>query len=321
MFDTTKYIAILCAVMIAAFTTTGICQAKTRVYLLGGQSNMAGHGDADDLTGSLAGYAAPRSDIQIWRSYADEGGVIGSTNGWIPLAPEYGDFYPLRNDPTWGSRDPSFGPEVSFGAAIKQAYPNDDIYLIKHAWGATSLAGAWDPDGYVNWNPTNSVGVHHQDSFGVQYYHFRTTVAAALADLDANSVDYEIAGMLWMQGESDAINAGRDAAYQANLTAFIADMRSHYDQDLPFIIGRINPVWGGENSLTRAAQQYVAENTDGVEWFDTDGMSRHGNNTNVHYDTLGQIQLGEAFAANIPEPATLSLLALGGLALIRRKRH
>ena len=41
-----------------------------------------------------------------------------------------------------------------------------------------------------------------------------------------------------------------------------------------------------------------------------------------HFDADGQQILGERFAAAyLPEPATMSLLAIGGLALIRRRRR
>ncbi len=322
-----KYLILSCAVPLVMFSFLMPCSAKTRVFLLAGQSNMAGQGNANELTGPFEPYSSARNDIPIWRSYQDENNVVGTTNGWVPLAPEKGSWYVLRNDPEFTSRwFPSFGPSVSFGTTIKDAYPGDDIYLIEHAWGATSLASAWDPDGFGNWNSGNSAGVH-QDSFGVQYYHFRNVVTAALADLDANNVDYEISAMLWMQGESDAVNASRDVAYQANLESFIADIRSNYGQDLPFIIGRINPIWGGESSATRAAQQSVAESTAGVEWFDTDNFPTHGNNTNVHYNTEGQIQLGQAFAESyqthfVPEPTAFALAMLSFLGLgVFRKRH
>lgn len=289
-----------------------------KVFLLAGQSNMAGHGDADDLTGALAGYLSPQADVNIWRSFQDEGNAVGSTNGWIPLAPEFGDFYNLRNSPTFGGREPSFGPEVSFGKAVAVALPDDEIYLIKHAWGATSLAGGWDPVA----GTSSGVMTGSNTTPGLQYNLFTSTVASALTNLDNAGLSYEIAGMLWLQGESDAINASTDNAYEANLTAFIAQTRTNYGDDLPFIIARINPQWGGADSETRAAQQSVAEATEGVYWFDTDNFSRPSGN--VHYDTQGQIEIGQAFADTylnqvVPEPGMASLFGLCGLLLLRRR--
>ena len=291
-----------------------------KIFLMAGQSNMAGQADADDLTGALAGYKPPQPDVNIWRSYQDENDTVGSTNGWIPLAPELGNFYYLRNDPDPRLRgfEPSFGPEVSFGKAMAAALPDEDIYIIKHAWGATSLAGGWDPVAGIN----SGVMTGNNSTLGLQYNLFTNTVSLALANLDNAGLDYEIAGMLWLQGESDAIQARADDAYEANLTAFIAKMRENYGDDLPFIIGRINPQWGGADSGTRAAQQSVAEATDGVYWFDTDTVSRTPGN--VHYDTQGQIELGEAFANTyliqaVPEPSTMSVLGVGCLMLLRRR--
>ena len=46
----------------------------------------------------------------------------------------------------------------------------------------------------------------------------------------------EIRGILWWQGESDSQNGTWAAAYEANLTALIADMRSFFSNpSLPFL--------------------------------------------------------------------------------------
>lgn len=265
---------------------------EVKVFLMAGQSNMAGQADADGLTGTLAGYKRAQPGVNIWRSYQDENDTAGSTNGWVPLAPELGNFYHLRNDPDPRLRgfEPSFGPEVSFGKAVSTALPDEDIYIIKHAWGATSLASGWDPVAGIK----SGVMTGNNGTPGLQYNLFTGTVSAALKSLDDAGTQYEVAGMLWLQGESDAIHAASDKAYEANLTAFIAKVRENYGNDLPFIIARINPEWGGAESKTRAAQQSVAEATEGVYWFDTDAFSRPAGN--VHYDTPGQIELGRAFA-------------------------
>lgn len=265
-------------------------QAKARVFLLGGQSNMAGHGDGDKLVGPLASYQGPQKNVKIWHSYQDLRGP-GSSNAWIPLAPGFGDFYAHRTNPRWADREPSFGPEVSFGRAMAQAFPKDDIYLIKHAWGASSLGGGWSPVA----GKKSGVMTGGKGTPGLQYNLFTRAVKAALANLDKANIDYEIAGMLWMQGETDAQSkyGGRDKDYDKNLAAFIADMRMNYGKDLPFVIGRINNhgQWNGTN--TRTAQQVVAEKTEGVYWFDTDDIQRSGNG---HYTTAGQIELGRRFA-------------------------
>jgi hypothetical protein len=232
-----------------------------RVFLLGGQSNMAGVGTNSQLAPP---YIAPQTDVRFW------GGAFG-TNHWVDLAPGF------------GNTASQFGPEISFGRALKDAYPNDDVYLIKYAVSGTAL--------YNDWAPPS----------GPQYTNFVNTVAAALADLDTKGGDYQIAGMLWMQGESDALE-GQGAAYETNLRNFIADMRTRFGEpDLPFLIGRITTYYGDatNNTAVRNAQVIVAGDTPHVEWFDTDGFSPGSPGSPAdHYDTAGQIQLGQAFAAS-----------------------
>lgn len=230
-----------------------------RVFLLGGQSNMTGVGTSSELG---APYNSPQPDVRFW------GGAYG-TSAWVDLAPGFGDS---------GSQ---FGPEVSFGRAIKDAYPDDNLYLIKYAVGGTALYDDWDPPS------------------GPQYSSFMSTMNAALANLDSSGIDYELAGMLWLQGESDA-HEGQGAAYETNLRDFIADMRTQFGApDMPFIMGRITTYFGdtANNSAVRDAQVTIAGDTPDVRWFDTDGFSPGAPGSPAHhYDTAGQIELGQAFA-------------------------
>ncbi|MBN1511100.1 MAG: hypothetical protein JXB13_03725 [Phycisphaerae bacterium] len=185
---------------------------------------------------------------------------------WIDLAPGFGR---TTNE---------FGPEVSFGYTVKRALPPDRIFLVKYAIGGTAL--------YNDWAPPD----------GRQYTVFTNIAHAALANLDANGVDYEISAMLWLQGESDA-HEGQGAAYEANLRHFISEMRSFFKvPDLPFYIARVRTYYGTaeQSGLVRTAQVVVAESTINVEWFDTDSYNPLINNG--HYNTDGQISIGIDFA-------------------------
>jgi hypothetical protein len=227
---------------------------RTRVFLLAGQSNMQGLGYNSELTPP---YDAPQTDVSYW-----SGGT------WVDLAPGFG----YQGD--------MFGPEVSFGRAIKDALTVDTIHLVKYAVSGTAL--------YNDWAPPS----------GPQYTGFMNTANAALANLDAAGVDYEIAGILWMQGESDA-HENQAASYETNLRNFIADMRVRFsDPDLPFIVARVRDYFGGASgqaAIVRAAQVAVADTTAGVEWFDTDTYPLSTAHPG-HYDTQGQLSLGLDFA-------------------------
>lgn len=214
----------------------------------------------------------------------------------------------IWNNNSWEAPRPGFwfGPEVSFGRTMADALPDDDIYLIKHGASGTNLAVQWAP-------PT-----------GPEYVAFRNKVDAALTNLENASIDHEISGMLWMQGESDALSATYAAAYETNLTNFIATIRGEFNvPEMPFIVGRVLSHFDTEPpsgaAMVRAAQETVANDVDDVFWFDTDSLSQRSDFPG-HYDTQGQIDLGELFAeknlAAIPEPSSMSLMLYGFLAAI-----
>lgn len=234
--------------------------AITRVFLLAGQSNMEGTGRSTKLTPPLSD---PQKDVWYWH------------DGWVLLKPGFGHNF------NYGDVDPKqFGPEVSFGRAMADALTNDDIYLIKHGVNGANLA--------VQYAAPGSKG----------YIEFRNKVKAALANLDDANIDYEISGMLWMQGQGDSKIAKYAAAYQANLTRLIATVRMDFNTpEMPFVIGRImlgsDTRPPGGNAIVRAAQQSIANNDDNVYWFDTDSLQLA---YPFHYGTKGQIDLGRLFA-------------------------
>ena len=188
------------------------------------------------------------------------------------------------NDIAWGPLAPgarNFGPEIGFGRAMKDARSKEEIYLIKYAAGGTALYNDWSPSG------------------GPQYTRFMKTARAALANLDEKKLEYEIAGMLWMQGESDAAE-NKAETYEKNMRDFITHMREQFKTPgMPFVIARVKDHYGGKTGqakIVRDAQVDVAKTTEGVEWFDTDDypMANGG-----HYNGEGLVIMGKDFAKAI----------------------
>lgn len=234
---------------------------------------MVGLGVSSELTPP---YDVPQEDVKFWN------------DGWVPLSPGF------------GNKSDNFGPEVSFGRAIKEALPEDTIYLVKYGSNGKALYNDFKP--YI----------------GRHYLKMMDTFRAALANLDEAGIDYEISGMLWMQGESDAYES-QAVAYEANLIRFIEVMRKEFDApEMPFIIARVLNYFGGieppkigEQSeptqayIVRTTQVRVAENTAFTAWFDTDDyavvdpISDRG-----HYGTQGQLDLGKDFASAVLEFVT-----------------
>jgi hypothetical protein len=245
--------------------------------------------------------------VQFWNyegANANGNGGNGTGNGWVDLVPGFGHPFETGH-PYHGSV--TFGPELSFGAAMHDAFPEDRIYLVKYGMSSTTLA--------YDWSPARSDGY---------YATFKARVNAAMQDLRAKGLAPSIAGMLWMQGESDTYagpNGGADwsAAYGDNLTNFIGKVRSDFGApEMKFALGRITSYYGPvqNNAMVRAAQmaipQHVANtaciNTDDLQW------AYPG-----HYGAQGQIDLGNRFAHEFiqtPEPSAFALALTGALAFV-----
>ncbi|MBN2296812.1 MAG: hypothetical protein JXM70_30585 [Pirellulales bacterium] len=248
-------ICILCPVVLAS--------AETKLFLLGGQSNM----DGRPKTGNIpAPYDRPQTNVRIWDYF--KGG------GWKDLRAGFSE------------SGKTYGPEVSFGASLKKAFPRDDIYIVKYANGGTNQAVQWNPNGT-----------------GGEYNKFKSAVEAAVKNLTNAGCKPKICGMIWMQGESDTLKHRYAVKYEKNLRNFISKVRDDFDtSDMPFVLGRIVTFYGdpADNALVRAAQVTVAKDTKNVAWIDTDDLSWKGA-YDGHYGTEGQIILGRRFAAKILE--------------------
>ncbi|MDP2309466.1 MAG: sialate O-acetylesterase [Pseudomonadota bacterium] len=249
-------------------TDTGVTPpTPLQVYLLAGQSNMDGYAYVSGLPPSLQ---VAQRDVRLYWS---------GNGAWTDLMPaSFGITYGIEY----------FGPEITFGRALADADPTGSHALIKHAVGGTDLATYWYP-GTSRTDPSQGDG----------YRAFLTTIDLALADLDAESTDWEIAGMIWMQGESDAYTTLEQAeAYEGNLTAFIARVREDVAApDMPFSIGKIHCPTCVYPDVVRAGQDAVAASVPNVVAFDT--VDLPVNTDGIHYDGSGMRTLGVRFAQSL----------------------
>lgn len=250
--------------------------AANKVFLLGGQSNMVGVGVTSELVGPLAKYSGPQTGVYFW---------IGGTTGWAPL--QAGQSTPGR-----------FGPEMAFGYAMHNAFPRDTIYLVKYAVSGSMLAD--NPA-----NPAHESGTWAPNASRIPtqlYPAFKATVDAALANLTGKNP--VIAGMLWMQGESDAYLTADAAAYKDNLTRLIKTVRTAFNApNMMFVIAQITTAYGSpsDNALVQAAQAAIPGKIAHAAWFPTHDLQRLPNDG--HYATQGQIDLGLRFAKPFKKPS------------------
>jgi hypothetical protein len=269
--------------------------AATKVFLLGGQSNMAGYGTVADLSEP---YDAPLSSVKFWKA---------ASSGWIPLQGGLG---------SWGGL---FGPELTFGHEIHEMFPDDDIYLVKYAVGGSNLAVDWKPDGsgpcYKSFKSTVTAAMQNLSSA----HHSPTLAGMIWMQGEGDASDHTYA-------------AGYAANLNTFITKVRSDFST---PDMPFVVGRIMSYpqypFGTQtdNATVRTAQAMVPGQVGHASWIDTDNLDVWpiGSAYQGHFDTRGQIDLGIRFAnalTPLPEPGAMVLLAtslIGLLAYAWRKRR
>jgi len=205
-------------------------KSPVKVFILAGQSNMEGHGFTqidprrNEGKGSLEhlvknpntagryahlvdnkGQWVVRNDVWIW--------YLGRTGG---LTVGY------------GARSDRIGPELQFGNVMGD-YLDDQVLLIKTAWGGKSLA--------KDFRPPSSGG-----QVGPYYTEMLQHVKDVLADIKKyfpyyDDRGYELVGFGWHQGWNDRVNQDFNDEYEKNLANFIRDVRKDLGvKDLPFVV-------------------------------------------------------------------------------------
>jgi hypothetical protein len=267
--------------------------AATKVFLLGGQSNMSGVGGYSGYIHDSPPWSDPpynHADAPCPKPYSSPLPAVKFWNYGYGKKPA--DFVndPLPGDgwvdlqPGFGHRADQFGPELGFGHRLHELFPKDDIYLIKSAYGGTNLAVQWNPD---------------PKAMGPRYKQFHERVHAALANLKKAGRDPKIVGMIWMQGEDDSTNAQFAKDYEKNLKNLIATVRTEFKAPhMKFVVGRItdmSKLWATPEQIrtVRTAQEKVPALVGNASWINTDDLKwgYYG-----HYGTQGQIELGIRFA-------------------------
>ncbi|WP_438043877.1 sialate O-acetylesterase [Sorangium sp. So ce128] len=276
-----------------------------KVFVLAGQSNMVGYGVGRQLPVEL------QSQPDVWYDH------------YNPDAREGGP-YAAATSADWGPLEPKgearrYGPEITFGRAIAAAYPEDRIAIVKMAQGGTNLVDHWgrglapDPEVLYKSQLYHALlgrldSATYEGDRALRYPEEVTRLDGALARLESEGHPYEIAALVWMQGENEA---GWSAAfsYGDTLRGFIAAIRADLGvPGLPVVLGRVSdnlypanggPIAAGKEAnidAVRAAQVTVAEEDPRVAWVDTDDFTARSPDDTYHFDSAAYQLLGDRFA-------------------------
>ncbi len=269
-----------------------------RVFYLGGQSNMDGFGYNRDLPGKLK-----VKNEAVWIFHGNPVGddvAEGGLGLWAPLMPGHGAGF--TSDGQSNLLSDRFGVELSMAKELGKLLGGQRIALLKYSRGGSSIDslaagsfGCWEPDF------NGSTGLN-------QYDYFLRTVRKSMTsqDIDGDGrMDILVpAGIVWMQGESDANYSEEIASgYYQNLKRLMDLIRAAlHSDDLPVVIGKISDSWQDEadskvwdhGELVQYAQEKYARSDGNAAIVRSTRYYKYSDPW--HYDSEGYIDLGEQFA-------------------------
>lgn len=203
--------------------TTEIKKTK-KVFLFAGQSNMEGRADAAQL-----------SDVDMKRLEKSAKNIQFHYNrkAVSPLQLTT----PQKHTQKKFNLEKSFGPELFFGINLAEKHPDEEFIFIKRSKGGTSLHGCWNPD----WTEEKAALMNEANAPKL-YSDFIAYAKEILAEYEPD--EYEIVGMLWVQGEADSgvKKHGEipSASYHDNLQNLISGVRKEFDSpNLPFVMFQV----------------------------------------------------------------------------------
>jgi hypothetical protein len=330
-----------------------------QVYILMGQSNMLGYGTIAGTTDGTLEYAVKtkgkypylvddagnwtvRQDVRYARVMSSgTGPVTVDTKQWLTIG--------------CGNDSGKIGVELAIGNYL--GYVTDaPVLLIKSCIGNRALG--WDllPPG----SPGYTYGDYTYPGYGGSPERWLTgttpvpitwyagmqydgdtrnakNVLANLGDYYPGATKYEIAGFFWWQGDRDRYMDGHAAYYEANLVRLIEQLRVDFNApNAKFVCATLGQTVLGDTSNMNEkfildAQLAVSDPAKYSQFAGNvatvyshplsmgGSSSSHYNNNAETYMNVGEA-MGKAMVTLIPEPASLALLGLGGLMMIRRRK-
>lgn len=246
-----RFLSFLVVLLIATVTLAADAPAlpdgqSLDLYLLIGQSNMAGRGKVE-----------PQDQVinpRIWK--------LDKEDHWVPSVD------PLHFDkPTVAG----VGLGSSFARVIAEKYPDHFVGLIPSAVGGTRID---------QWKPGSSL---YNEAVR------RAEVAQAHGTLK---------GILWHQGESDAV-AARVPTYLGHLKEIVARLRTDLNApDVPFVVGQIGVFHEQKAPYGKQLNEELSKVGTAIPksaCAASEGLTDKGDQT--HFDSRSQRELGKRYAA------------------------
>ena len=200
-------------------------ELPVRIYVLVGQSNMQGKGSIEGEGSNSLRHLVQNDPGKEFQYLLDgEGNWREREDVWIHFDSGPGNIQYGGLKPGYGAHGGVIGPELGFGHVIGDGYEGQ-VLLIKACWGGKSLGHNFLPPS-VGKYPTPSI----PSDLGFYYHRILQITKDVTENLETYFPGYqgqgiEIAGLGFHQGWNDQYG-GLDESYEANLAAFIQDIRS-----------------------------------------------------------------------------------------------
>lgn len=190
-----------------------------------------------------------------------------------------------------GAGEGYFGPELGMSEVLAEAYPNEQIFILKYTMSGYSL--------HHHWLCAGQRGSIYEACMGF--------VKTYLDLLQGKNYDAKISAICWMQGESDTTDF-KGARYLDNQTAFASYLRS--DLAAYAMEGGIYFIDAGISSspyclpaypaINEAKEQFAALSPLNLYFSTIDAgfttlNEPEGNPDLGHYDALSELELGRMF--------------------------
>ena len=276
-----KFLLIFFISYLSSYSQIQLSEDKINVFILAGQSNMAGAANASNLT---------KLDIKDLENAQQNISFVNNGNKSVPLK--------VTTPPAWKSKkfqlDSCFGPEIFFGIELSKKHPNKKFLFIKRSQGGTSLYGCWNP----NWTKEKAQYIGELNKPKL-FYELINDVDRELSKYDKS--DYQIMGMLWVQGESDSSQKWGplpSETYADNLTNLIKSSRLEFkSSQMQFMIMQVGSKKIGQ-AMKQVSKQlknvtFIAQNKDISSYNFLPRLE-----DNIHYNYFGMKKIGILFSNN-----------------------
>lgn len=174
----------------------------------------------------------------------------------------------------------NFGPEASIMQELSTLYPDERVVLVKWTVNGTQIS-LWCPE---------RIPEDYADEYGTIYQ-------AMISEINTHmSTGIRIGGLIWTQGEADTRYMDRAKYYKQRLQCLVNNLRTDLGSpDMPifYVLADTNTPY----TYTVNQAQISAGKMSGYFPLSPKGLTKKEDL--LHYDTQGQLTLGDRYSSQI----------------------